>query len=70
LLEAILGVGRSLSLTVVAEGIEEREQLQMLEEMGCQMAQGFMLGRPGSAEAVEVLAGRHVRPGALGTTSA
>jgi diguanylate cyclase (GGDEF)-like protein len=70
LLEAILGVGRSLSLTVVAEGIEEHEQLQMLEEMGCQMAQGFMLGRPGSAEAVEVLAGRHVRPGALGTPSA
>jgi diguanylate cyclase (GGDEF)-like protein len=69
LLEAILGVGRSLSLTVVAEGVEEHEQLQMLEAMGCQMAQGFMLGRPGSAEAVRELCGR-VRPGALGTRSA
>lgn len=69
LLEAILGVGRSLSLTVVAEGIEEHEQLQMLEEMGCQMAQGFLLGRPSSAEEVEGLSGRRALPGALRTPS-
>jgi diguanylate cyclase (GGDEF)-like protein len=67
LLEAILGVGRSLSLTVVAEGIEEHAQLRMLEEMGCQMAQGFMLGRPGSAHDIAVLSGGRVLPGVLGT---
>jgi diguanylate cyclase (GGDEF)-like protein len=53
LLEAILGVGRSLSLTVVAEGIEEHSQLQALEEMGCERAQGFLLGHPGPARDVE-----------------
>lgn len=57
LLEAIVGVGRSLSLTVVAEGIEEHSQLHALEAMGCQFAQGFMLGRPGSAGAIHTVQG-------------
>jgi diguanylate cyclase (GGDEF)-like protein len=57
LLEAIVGVGRSLSLTVVAEGIEEHSQLHALEAMGCQFAQGFMLGRPGSARAIRTAEG-------------
>jgi diguanylate cyclase (GGDEF)-like protein len=57
LLAAILGVGRSLSLSVVAEGIEQHSQRLLLEEIGCQMAQGFLLGRPGPAEEiVELLA--------------
>jgi diguanylate cyclase (GGDEF)-like protein len=56
LLEAILGVGRSLSLTVVAEGIEDHSQLSALEAMGCQMAQGFLLGRPGPAADVDARA--------------
>ncbi len=64
LLEAILGVGRSLSLTVVAEGIEEHTQLQALEEMGCQMAQGFVLGHPGPARDVEGLTGHRALDGA------
>lgn len=58
LLAAILGVGRSLSLSVVAEGIELRSQRVLLEEIGCQMAQGFLLGRPGSAQEIEALLGR------------
>jgi diguanylate cyclase (GGDEF)-like protein len=58
LLEAILGVGRSLSLTVVAEGIEDHSQLSALEAMGCQMAQGFLLGRPGPAHDVDAIAGQ------------
>lgn len=53
LLQAILGVGRSLSLAVVAEGIEQHTQLAALEEMGCQMAQGFLLGIPSPAEVIE-----------------
>ena len=46
LLEAILGVGQALSLAVIAEGIEEQSQLTTLEEMGCEMAQGFLMGSP------------------------
>jgi diguanylate cyclase (GGDEF)-like protein len=63
LLRAILGVGEALSLAVVAEGIEERDQMAMLEEMGCEMAQGFLMGRPDSAEIIERMLGdRAPRP--------
>ncbi len=57
LLEAILGVGRSLSLKVVAEGIETEEQLAVLADLGCEMAQGFFLGRPTPAEVIDGLLG-------------
>ncbi len=55
LLAAILGVGQSLSLSVVAEGIEDASQRTTLEQMGCEMAQGFLLGHPGPAREVELL---------------
>jgi diguanylate cyclase (GGDEF)-like protein len=64
LLAAILGVGQSLSLSVVAEGIELTSQQTTLEEMGCEMAQGFLLGHPGPAHEIEALFGR----GAWGRT--
>ncbi len=50
LLAAILVVGQSLSLSVVAEGIEEHDQRVTLEEMGCEMAQGFLLGHPAAPD--------------------
>ena len=55
LLQAVLGVGRALSLAVVAEGIEEQSQLSTLEQMGCQMCQGFLLARPSPADAITSL---------------
>ncbi|HTW41916.1 MAG TPA: EAL domain-containing protein [Solirubrobacteraceae bacterium] len=62
LLEAILGVAQSLSLAVVAEGVEEQSQKTTLEELGCAMAQGFFLGRPGPEQDVESLVGASGRP--------
>lgn len=59
LLAAIVGVGRSLSLKVIAEGIETDEQLQAVTELGCEMAQGFLIGRPAPAEVIEGLLGLH-----------
>ena len=53
LLEAILGLGKALSLAVVAEGIEQQEQLDALAAMGCEMVQGHLLGEPAPAEAIE-----------------
>ena len=53
LLEAILGLGKALSLAVVAEGIEQQEQLDALAAMGCEMVQGHLLGEPAPAEATE-----------------
>lgn len=35
-----------LALTVVAEGVESREQLAFLDACACDVAQGFLLGRP------------------------
>jgi diguanylate cyclase (GGDEF)-like protein len=55
LLEAILIVGRDLSLTVVAKGIETFEQLNTLQTMGCTMAQGLFMGKPTPAHAVASL---------------
>jgi diguanylate cyclase (GGDEF)-like protein len=57
LLQAIFGVGEALSLSVVAEGIEERSQMATLEEMGCAMAQGFLMGKPATAEVIQTLLG-------------
>jgi diguanylate cyclase (GGDEF)-like protein/PAS domain S-box-containing protein len=55
LLQAIVSVGRSLSLAVVAEGIEAHDQMATLQEMGCEMAQGFLVGKPSPAEVAEGL---------------
>ena len=46
IVRAVLGLGRSLGMTLVAEGVERPEQLRFLIEEGCDQAQGFLLGRP------------------------
>lgn len=45
-IEAIITLGRSLDLNVVAEGVEHAHQLAMLDSLACNEAQGFHLGRP------------------------
>ncbi len=46
----IVSMGRSLRMTVLAEGVETTEQLAQLRKMGCDMAQGFLFSRPLSAD--------------------
>ncbi|WP_454862611.1 putative bifunctional diguanylate cyclase/phosphodiesterase [Paraburkholderia fungorum] len=46
IIRAILALGKSLGIPVVAEGIETWDQLALLTEEGCDEAQGFLLGRP------------------------
>jgi len=53
LLEAIMIVGRDLSLTVIAKGIENLEQMSALQTMGCTMAQGELVGKPVPASAID-----------------
>jgi EAL domain-containing protein (putative c-di-GMP-specific phosphodiesterase class I) len=43
---AILGVGKSLHLSVVAEGVETDEQRRLLKTLGYPAAQGFLLPKP------------------------
>ena len=55
MLEGILGLANKLSLAVIAEGIEEPEQLDLLRALGCHMGQGYLLARPTPAHALEEL---------------
>ena len=47
IVRAILALGRSLHVPVLAEGVETMAQLEVLRAEGCNEAQGFLLGRPG-----------------------
>ena len=46
LVEAIINLGHALDLDVIAEGVEEKKQLNALRDMNCDLVQGFLLGRP------------------------
>jgi len=48
----IVSMGRNLRLTVLAEGVENAEQLALLRQMGCDMAQGFHFSRALPADAI------------------
>jgi diguanylate cyclase (GGDEF)-like protein len=48
---AIINLGASLRLSIVAEGVESDEQLRLLLAAGCQLGQGYGLHRPGPATA-------------------
>jgi diguanylate cyclase (GGDEF)-like protein len=50
LARAIVDLGRSFGLTVVAEGIETEAQWETLRELGCTRGQGFLFAKPMSAE--------------------
>ena len=57
---AIIAMAHELSLVVIAEGVEEADQLAVLQAMGCNQVQGFYLHRPLSAQALGELM-RHPR---------
>lgn len=53
LLRGVLQLCDLLSLAVVAEGVEFEDQLALLREVGVPMAQGFLLGNPTTADAID-----------------
>ena len=58
--EAIIAMGKSLSLTIVAEGVETREQQDFLRNRACDEMQGFYFSRPVVPEEFAELLGKHV----------
>lgn len=50
---AIISMAHSLNLKVVAEGVESQEQLQRLHALNCDFVQGYLFGRPFTAEQAE-----------------
>ena len=51
IVKTIIALGKSLDVTITAEGVETEEQAAMLREFGCPQVQGFLYGYPGAADA-------------------
>ncbi len=55
IVRAVVALGRTLNLNVLAEGVETKQQLELLREMGCALAQGFFTGHPMPSPELEKL---------------
>jgi diguanylate cyclase (GGDEF)-like protein len=49
---ATIDMARALGMTVVAEGVESEDQLEVLRRLGCDYAQGFLFARPEAPDAI------------------
>lgn len=58
LCQTIVSIGRSLNIVIVAEGVETAQQLEKLQQMGCDEVQGYLLSKPVPAEEIPALTGR------------
>jgi len=52
-LKSIVSMAKSLGIITLAEGVETQEQLDILRQIGCEQAQGYLLGRPVPADMFE-----------------
>ena len=50
IIAAVVALGHTLKMQIVAEGVETDEQVQFLTQLGCNCLQGFLLGRPVAAD--------------------
>ena len=53
IVESSIRMANNLGMSTVAEGVERREQLLILADMGCQLAQGYLIGKPMPPEALK-----------------
>jgi len=66
IVSAVISMGKSLRMQVVAEGVETQEQLAFLREQSCLYGQGYYFSQPLVAEEITQLLGRSV----VGTAAA
>lgn len=67
LVAGVIGLARNLGITVTAEGVEHHEQADMLRELGCRRAQGYLYSRAVSADQIDRMlatSGSHPSKGA------
>jgi EAL domain-containing protein (putative c-di-GMP-specific phosphodiesterase class I) len=62
---AVLAMAHRLNMKVVAEGVETAEQLRFLRRMGCDVVQGYLLGRPVSPDTLQESVFKPVESGPL-----
>ena len=62
MIEASLDLARKLGLLVVAEGVETVDEWRMLSELGCEVAQGYLVSQPVPAGQLQEAIGRWRRP--------
>ena len=55
LIHGMIQFGHSLNMRVLAEGVENAEQLELLSEYGCNAAQGYHIGRPSEVAVIEAM---------------
>ena len=60
--EAVIGLAHALGMTTVAEGIETPEQLRVLEELGCDLGQGWLFARAQPPQDATALMGGRLLP--------
>ena len=58
IVQSVVALAKTLSLSVVGEGIESRAQAAQLLALGCDRGQGFLFARPQSAQAITALLGK------------
>jgi len=57
IVKSVISLARDLDIGVVAEGVETADQLEYLRQIACDEVQGYLIGRPVSADAVQALLG-------------
>ncbi len=62
IIRAVLALGKSLDVPILAEGVETKDQLEILRREGCDEAQGYLLGRPQPYEKIFSSDGAQVQP--------
>ena len=55
IVKSVISLARDLRIDVVAEGVETADQLEYLRQIGCDEVQGYLIGRPVSADGVQAL---------------
>jgi diguanylate cyclase (GGDEF)-like protein len=69
IVRSTIELGHNLGLSVVAEGVDDADQLAILQELGCDKAQGYYFGKPMSADVLEQWLSERHNPDRCGTES-